>query len=499
MELPMVSPEREAEYTERLMRIYEQVKASNGGVMSIRALLDALQKEKLLLEVLEECTDFSTQTRHELYRELFVALQREERDRHDWKIKQARSKDNINQALSESSKLVKDAIADDPEVDKASASLHSSIFNPNLTFEQVKEMLPPCTGGVAHDLAGTTLAQPFAKDIDEASQVDEFGNKYNDKEMARTLTNTPDHVPITPPSREEALRIAANKRRRTPPETSLSKRVLSGVRNYQSASVERRLALSRTTNILNLDGCGLKRFPDLLPQALKELKEVSVKANDIKNLPAEVGYAVKVERMNVARNLLSRLPESVVRLPYLLCLDVSDNRLEYLPSAIGDLTHLRVLAAGNNRLESLPTGLGRLIQLERLDLDENPRLPAVLRDKLNHSIPSLLAFLQSLAAALLQAKEIIKSAAADIVSEVEESAKADNSSANPEEEDEAKEKHNITNLNAFDPRNNEFLPGIDINTIGERDVYLSAKLMTMAEFGMVGRIVDVRRVSLALL
>lgn len=546
----MATPAREAEYTERLLQIYEHAKASRGGVMSVRVLLDALQKDRALLALLEECTDFSTQARHELYRQLFLALQKEERNKHDWARRRAGragagggAGDGAGDGAAVlramrggRSKLATDAMVNDPELDGCHDSrsggdnnntsadggtnqndnLHDDVFNPDLSFAQVKELLPTCTGGVTHDIFGTTLMQPFASSAVGEKEgkyggpaaSDEFGNDYDDKAMARTLTTTPDHVPNTPPSREEALRIAANKRtpEKRPP---LGVRVLSGVRDLQSAAVERRLALSRTTQILNLDGCGLKRFPDLLPQALKELKEVSVKRNEIKMLPSELGYAVKIRRLNVACNLLTRVPNSVVRLPYLLSLDISDNRLDYLPAAIGDLTHLRVLAAGNNRLHSLPTGLGRLVQLEHLDLDENPKLHPVLRDKLKHSIPSLLAFLQSLAQAVLQAKDIVNGAIAEAAEEAKEQTaaaeqQATGASPNPEERkgknvDSTKsvESNNNTvkKISDFesDPRNNEFLPGIDINKLGERDVYLSDKLMTMAEFGTVGRVVDVRR------
>ena len=70
--IPRATPAREAEYTERLLQIYENTKASRGGVISARVLLDALQKDRALLALLEECTDFSTQARHELYRELLL-------------------------------------------------------------------------------------------------------------------------------------------------------------------------------------------------------------------------------------------------------------------------------------------------------------------------------------------------------------------------------------------------------------------------------------------
>ena len=75
------TPEEQNEYTTRLLSCYELLKAQNNGSISIQNLLDALQTDRQLLRTLEECADWSTQARHELYRELFVALQQEEKER----------------------------------------------------------------------------------------------------------------------------------------------------------------------------------------------------------------------------------------------------------------------------------------------------------------------------------------------------------------------------------------------------------------------------------
>ena len=55
-------PAAREEYTTRLMRAYERLKASGGGTLSARALLDGLQVDGGLLKTVEECTDWSTQT-----------------------------------------------------------------------------------------------------------------------------------------------------------------------------------------------------------------------------------------------------------------------------------------------------------------------------------------------------------------------------------------------------------------------------------------------------
>jgi len=92
------SPAAQEEYTNRLLSSYELIKAQNAGSISIRHLLDALQTNRELLRTLEECADWSTQSRHECYRELFIALQQEEKDRTAWNKSKIEGKAAMRQA-----------------------------------------------------------------------------------------------------------------------------------------------------------------------------------------------------------------------------------------------------------------------------------------------------------------------------------------------------------------------------------------------------------------
>ena len=409
------TPAESEEFTTRLLKSYESIKAQAGGVVSIQDLINALNTDRELLRTLEECADWSTQARHECYRELFIAVQQEEKDRTEWEKKRKEGKSAMKEAGMGD---ISNKIDDD-----------SDAFQPTgVTFKLMCQFLPACMGSNANGLQSFAPSQPESKEEKEEKE---------DRETTET----------------EGKNVKENKQNK---EETLTSTKLHDFYVYHSNDVERRIAKSSSTNILNLNGCSLKRFPDLLPKQLRDIRQMTMQRNSIVMLPAEMGYCVALERLICSNNKLYRLPQSITRLPYLLTLDISDNQLEYLPPTIGCLIHLRYMSAANNKLESLPPSLGQLVQLNECNLDGTIKMNSILLEKLNKSLPDILAYLQSIDICL------------KLAIEHESTTKA--------------------------PGSNVYFPGIsDIESITERQLYQSDTLLKHAEFGVVGRIVDVRR------
>ena len=427
------SPAAQEEYTNRLLSSYELIKAQNAGSISIRHLLDALQTNRELLRTLEECADWSTQSRHECYRELFIALQQEEKDRTAWNKSKIEGKAAMRQAgMKVASEKGGEENHDDDDDDDDDA------FRPTgVTFQLLQELLPAAKDNTDGQFS---FAPSQPNDNNDAKEGKAQKGQAQKSEEQK--------------SEQKEQQQQQQQQQQNNDSDSVSK--LHQFYMYHSTDVERRLSRSGATNILDLNGCGLKRFPDLLPKQLQDLKQITMQRNNIRHLPAEMGYCVRLERLICSNNQLDRLPESVARLPYLLTLDISDNLLQYLPTSIGSLIHLRYLSAANNYLETLPPSLGNLVQLQELNFDGNPKMHHTLQSKYKESLPALLSFLQSLKSCLHLAHE--------------------------------HETHTTS------PGSNVYLPSIhDIQHVTEKQVYESDELLKHAEFGTVGRVVDVRR------
>jgi Leucine-rich repeat (LRR) protein len=116
------------------------------------------------------------------------------------------------------------------------------------------------------------------------------------------------------------------------------------------------------------------------------------------------------------------------------------------------------MSAANNCLQTLPPSLGNLTHIQELNLDGNKKMHPILQEKYKLSLPALLAYLQSISSCLHLARE-------------HEAAHATSS-----------------------PGSNVYIPGVsNIDKVTEKLIYESDTLLRHGEFGVVGRIVDVRR------
>ncbi len=114
----------------------------------------------------------------------------------------------------------------------------------------------------------------------------------------------------------------------------------------------------------------LSKIPDAL-KFLKFLRKLTLKYNQILNLPEWVGELTSLEHLNLNINNINKLPNSISMLTHLEELSLWKNELEVLPEAIGSLEKLKKLNLRLNQLNHLPHSLGNLIQLKDFDLHDN--------------------------------------------------------------------------------------------------------------------------------
>ncbi len=89
-------------------------------------------------------------------------------------------------------------------------------------------------------------------------------------------------------------------------------------------------------------------------------------------IPPELGNLVRLQELNLSRNLLSgAVPPELGSLTQLRRLELFDNWLTTLPPEIGQLHCLRELDVGENFLLAIPPELGLLANLTHLFLDSN--------------------------------------------------------------------------------------------------------------------------------
>ncbi|CAD5235472.1 unnamed protein product [Bursaphelenchus xylophilus] len=157
---------------------------------------------------------------------------------------------------------------------------------------------------------------------------------------------------------------------------------------------------ARNLEELLLDMNHIKELPKFLFR-LPKLRRLCLGDNDLHRLPPDIGHLVGLVELNISRNDISDLPEDLKNCKQLLILDVSSNPIARLPDSItmvssltqlslndtsltrlpvdiGRLTMLRSLEARENHLRTLPASVAHLQRLQRLDLGQNEldELPA---------------------------------------------------------------------------------------------------------------------------
>ncbi|OJJ21510.1 hypothetical protein BKI52_13280 [marine bacterium AO1-C] len=106
---------------------------------------------------------------------------------------------------------------------------------------------------------------------------------------------------------------------------------------------------------------------------LEQLKELTLRRNQITHIPAEIGLLNNLEMLEVSEHpQLTALPPEIGKLTKMIYLDVSENPIFTLPSEVGQFERLTYLSATNTDLQHLPTELKQLKKLEQLDIMNVP-------------------------------------------------------------------------------------------------------------------------------
>jgi protein-tyrosine phosphatase len=128
---------------------------------------------------------------------------------------------------------------------------------------------------------------------------------------------------------------------------------------------------------LNLSGNSLESIPESFFE-MPRLKELHLNNNRISRLPAAITRMKNLEELCCRNNRISSIPGSIGEMRRnLMYLSFEANQLDELPEEIGALCNLRALNLHGNWLRSIPENLGNLENLISLSLGNNrlTRLP----------------------------------------------------------------------------------------------------------------------------
>lgn len=128
---------------------------------------------------------------------------------------------------------------------------------------------------------------------------------------------------------------------------------------------------------LNLASLNLTRFPKALftDRELQEfwqaLEILSLRDNQLTELPVEIGVLQMLEILSIGDNQLTSLPAEIGGLRSLVMLSLRNNQLTSLPVEVSRLQALTALFFDSNQLTSLPVEICGLRMLEGLYLSNN--------------------------------------------------------------------------------------------------------------------------------
>ncbi|MCP4442953.1 MAG: leucine-rich repeat domain-containing protein [Aureispira sp.] len=112
----------------------------------------------------------------------------------------------------------------------------------------------------------------------------------------------------------------------------------------------------------------------VLINKLKNLKELNVSSNFIRDIPEQIKQLTALQRLNIANNHLFQLPVGLCALTKLERLYAERNYIHILPEDIGELKELQKITLYQNPLYTLPKSFGQLHQLKELQFERNYHL-----------------------------------------------------------------------------------------------------------------------------
>ena len=121
---------------------------------------------------------------------------------------------------------------------------------------------------------------------------------------------------------------------------------------------------------LYLHNCGLEHIPPAV-FGMPRLWKLDLSANQIRELPAQIGQLRQLRSLALHFNQIDALPPEFFRLEQLTELNLAQNQIQILSPAIGKLKRLQQLRLNNNELAELPAEIGQLQGLRHLEVQHN--------------------------------------------------------------------------------------------------------------------------------
>lgn len=111
----------------------------------------------------------------------------------------------------------------------------------------------------------------------------------------------------------------------------------------------------RKKTILHWNYRDFKELPVVLRSSGSHVREIYLKWNHLKTLPAWIGELENLTNLYLCGNFIQKLPPEV-QYTRLTLLDLNSNRLESIPSSIGNLATLKCLLLDENLITRIPFG-----------------------------------------------------------------------------------------------------------------------------------------------
>uniref|UniRef100_A0A1I7XUL0 Leucine-rich repeat-containing protein 57 n=1 Tax=Heterorhabditis bacteriophora TaxID=37862 RepID=A0A1I7XUL0_HETBA len=138
-----------------------------------------------------------------------------------------------------------------------------------------------------------------------------------------------------------------------------------------SATVQKHIENAKKSRILQMKGCGLKKFPDSLTELFEIIRNLDLNQNKIRVLPSTIGNFIQLRQLHLSENILACLPDEMGLLKKLEVLNLQSNSLSVLPDSLVGCASLKSVNLSFNTFREFPIVLCHLMELETLIIASN--------------------------------------------------------------------------------------------------------------------------------
>ena len=159
--------------------------------------------------------------------------------------------------------------------------------------------------------------------------------------------------------------------------------------NNNIGSLPKTMVQLKNLEVLDVWSCGLEDFPEVICQ-LTALHKLSIGGNWIEFLPESLAQLQNLQKLNVADCGLTVFPEVICQLIGLHKLNISENWIEVLPESLAHLQNLQKLNVADCGLTVFPEVIGKLHCLQELQIHENviaTMTEVLVKDWYKHDLP----------------------------------------------------------------------------------------------------------------